>query len=335
MDKEKEYIVTPPEIPNLLKTRTQETPKRIQAIRTALEGKRGLVFEKPQQADTEQAKKLIRKVHRSEMVTLIEIYSRTLKHQVALFDERLLPPPEVEGYETPLYREVYTEALLSAASAIKAANLLINDTETAFAFSLGRPPGHHAAKGKIGGFCYFNNVALVAEKLSQEKKRVAILDIDFHHGNGTQEIFWDKDILFVSLHGHPKLTYPYSGFPEEKGQGKGEGKTYNLPFPIGIKPQKYLEFLKMGFNKIDDYNPDVLVVSAGFDTHELDPVAKESAGGFGPTELWEEDFGLVGETIGNFQKPTVLVLEGGYNLEVLGNSVANFIDGLHLALTHR
>jgi len=192
----------------------------------------------------------------------------------------------------------------------------------AAAFSLCRPPGHHASQDLAGGYCYLNNAAIAAQShLDGGAARVAVLDVDYHHGNGTQRIFYDRgDVLFVSLHGRPEEEYPFLlGFADEVGVGPGEGCNVNLPMPKGTTMQGYGEALAAAMRRIRDYGPDVLVVSLGVDAHKDDPV-----GGF---LLETSDFLAVGQAIARIQRPVHFVMEGGYALEALGANVANVLTG--------
>ena len=189
-------------------------------------------------------------------------------------------------------------------------------------FSLCRPPGHHASQDLAGGYCYLNNAAIAAQfHRDQGARRVAILDVDYHHGNGTQRIFYDRaDVLFVSLHGRPEQEYPFLlGFAHETGAGAGAGFNVNLPMPKGTTMDGYGAALDSAVQRIRAYAPDMLVVSLGVDTFEGDPV-----GGF---HLQTDDFLRVGQAIGRIGLPTHFVMEGGYALDALGANVANVLSG--------
>lgn len=189
-------------------------------------------------------------------------------------------------------------------------------------FSLCRPPGHHASQDLAGGYCYLNNAAIAAQMhLDAGAARVAVLDVDYHHGNGTQRIFYDRDdVLFVSLHGRPEEEYPFLlGFADEVGAGRGEGFNLNLPMAKGTVMAGYGEALAAAVRRIRDYAPDVLVVSLGVDAHKDDPV-----GGF---MLETADFLRVGQAIASIGGPVQFVMEGGYALDALGSNVANVLTG--------
>ena len=192
------------------------------------------------------------------------------------------------------------------------------------AYGLCRPPGHHAGRNLIGGYCFFNNAAIAAQSMvDRGAQRVAILDVDFHHGNGTQQIFWDRgDVLYVSLHGDPAGSYPYfSGHATERGSGAGEGATLNLPLPAGTKGAAYLAALDEALAAIRAFGPDApLVVSLGFDTYHADPISNLS--------LQTDDYARIGSAIATLEMPVVALQEGGYAVEALGANAAAFLGGL-------
>ena len=190
------------------------------------------------------------------------------------------------------------------------------------AFALCRPPGHHASADLAGGYCYLNNAAIAAQMFrDQGAARVAILDIDYHHGNGTQRIFYDRDdVLFVSLHGRPEEEYPFLlGFANETGAGLGEGFNLNLPMPPGTKIDTYMPALQAAAARVRAYAPDVLVLSLGVDTFDGDPV-----GGFC---LQTPDYLRLGQVIAGLGLPTLFVMEGGYAIAPLGQNVTNVLTG--------
>jgi acetoin utilization deacetylase AcuC-like enzyme len=185
-------------------------------------------------------------------------------------------------------------------------------------YALCRPPGHHAAVDSLAGYCYLNNAAIVARAFEDADARVAVLDVDFHHGNGTQAIFSeDPAVFFASLHADPADDYPYfSGFADERGVGAGAGTTLNLPLPPGTEWSAYGEALAVALAAITDFGADTLVVSLGVDT------ALEDADSF---RLSGDDFGRLGAAIATLRLPTVFVQEGGYCLEVIGRNVVNVL----------
>lgn len=190
------------------------------------------------------------------------------------------------------------------------------------AFSLCRPPGHHASASQFGGYCFLNNAAIAAQKfLDDGAKRVAILDIDYHHGNGTQDIFYNRDdVLFVSLHGDPDQEYPYMlGFADEMGAGKGEGFNLNFPLPWGTGWEKWSAALEKGIERIVGYGPDAVVVSLGVDTYKGDPISH--------FKLDHEHFTMTGERIKSLARPTLFVMEGGYAVAEIGVNAVNVLTG--------
>ena len=190
------------------------------------------------------------------------------------------------------------------------------------AFALCRPPGHHAARDLYGGYCFLNNAAIAAQYLRDTgAARVAILDVDFHHGNGTQDIFYDRaDVLYISLHGDPAEAFPYfSGFADETGAGAGAGFTLNLPLPPGTEFGAWQDALRAALLRIEDFRADALVVSLGVDTFAEDPISF--------FRLQSADFSTYGRMIGACGLPTLFVLEGGYAVGEIGVNVANVLTG--------
>ena len=190
------------------------------------------------------------------------------------------------------------------------------------AFGLCRPPGHHAGSDYYGGYCYLNNAAIAAQHLRDRGAgRVAVLDVDYHHGNGTQEIFWTRDdVLFVSLHADPAWEYPFfSGHADEIGGGAGSGYTRNLPLPRGTTWREYAPALTTALDQIHGFGPDALVVSFGADTFERDPL--------GSFALVREDYARMGAAVARLRRPTAIIMEGGYAVEELGANVVAFLGG--------
>ncbi|MFT4573696.1 MAG: acetoin utilization deacetylase AcuC-like enzyme [Gammaproteobacteria bacterium] len=189
-------------------------------------------------------------------------------------------------------------------------------------FSLCRPPGHHASSDLAGGYCYMNNAAIAAQAhLDFGANRVALLDIDYHHGNGSQSIFYDrKDVLYTSLHARPEDEYPFlMGYSNEVGTGAGDGYNLNLPMPVGTAFDTYKGALETALECIKNYRPDVLVLSLGVDTFADDPV-----GGF---KLLSPDYTVIGKMIAQLQLPTHIIMEGGYAMDALGTNVGNVLTG--------
>lgn len=219
----------------------------------------------------------------------------------------------------PLTPFTYDAARESVNCSLTGARLL---KEEPVIYVLCRPPGHHAEANRMGGYCYFNNAAIAAEYLSQNGK-VAILDIDFHHGNGTQQIFYERpDVLYVSLHVDPRVGFPYTaGFANEKGANDGKGFNKNFPLPLGTTEADYEKILTKAYNLIEEYKPSSLVVSCGFDTYEKDPI-----GGF---KLSIPFYEKMAKAIKGLDLPTLVVQEGGYNITDLGKIAYSFVKGLN------
>ncbi len=220
---------------------------------------------------------------------------------------------------TPLNRNAYPAARRAVDCALTAADCVLEGAR--FAYALVRPPGHHAERRTFGGFCYFNNAAIAAHYLSG-RGRVAVLDIDYHHGNGTQDIFYERaDVLTVSVHGHPSFAYPYfTGFPGEKGRGPGAGYNLNIALPEAVTPDEHRAAVGRALDRIARHAPDWLVLAIGFDTAVADP-----------TGTWSNraaDFRALGQLIGAAGYPTVIVQEGGYRVRTLGANARNFFQGL-------
>ena len=216
---------------------------------------------------------------------------------------------------SPIVAGTWEAAFAAARCAITAAARVSEGAGVAYA--LCRPPGHHAGRGVYGGYCYLNHAALAAQELRDRGAgRVAVLDVDYHHGNGTQDIYWERDdVLFVSIHGTPETEYPYFlGYADERGAGSGSGYTLNLPLPRGTLWPQYREALDVALAAVIRYAPDALVVSLGVDTFAGDPISA-----FGLTQA---DFAILGARMAELALPTVLVQEGGYAVAELGDNVA-------------
>ena len=221
---------------------------------------------------------------------------------------------------TPIVEGTWEAALAAAHCALTAAALVAEGEKSAYA--LCRPPGHHAGHSLYGGYCFLNNAALAAQHLRDKGfARVAVLDVDYHHGNGTQDIFWERsDVQFVSIHATPETEYPYFlGYADERGAGAGEGYTLNLPLPCGTVWKEYSTALDAALDSIATFSPDALVVSLGVDTYEGDPISA--------FKLAQEHYPLIGQRLAGLKVPTVFVQEGGYAVDEIGTNVAGVLEG--------
>ena len=225
---------------------------------------------------------------------------------------------------TPMAPGTWAAAKGGADAAASAAARVAQGAPAAFCCT--RPPGHHAGPDFMGGYCFLNNAAVAAQVLRRQgAQRVAVLDVDYHHGNGTQSIFYDRaDVLFVSIHGDPRTEYPfYLGHADETGEGEGEGFNLNLPLPAGTSAADWMNALDIACTRIARYGADALVISLGLDAFEGDPISRFA--------LASADFIRVGERLARLRLPTVFVLEGGYAASELGTNAVNVLDGFEQA----
>lgn len=221
---------------------------------------------------------------------------------------------------SPLTAGTWTAARHGADCAVAGADALLAGERSAYALT--RPPGHHAGPDFFGGYCFLNNAAIAAQRLrTGGVARVAVLDVDYHHGNGTQTIFYDRaDVFFTSLHGDPRTEYPYYlGHADERGAGAGLGCNLNLPLPRGTDFTRWREALAEALRAIRAFGAEALVVSLGVDTFEGDPIS-----GF---RLQGDDFLRVGEDIARAGLPTLFVFEGGYAVAEVGRNAVNVLEG--------
>lgn len=288
-----------------------ECPERIPALERALAGA-GMFDDRNVHAPVAATVEQITAVHDPGMPERVE---RTAVNGGAWMDP--------DTYVSP---DSYAIALLAAGAAVRAVDLVMSGEEQRV-FSCARPPGHHAERNRTMGFCLFNNVAVAARHATEHHglSRVAIVDWDVHHGNGTQAIFLDDPgVLFVSLHQHPH--FPGGGLASERGTGRGEGYTVNVPLPAGSDESVYLQsFDEIVIPALEAYQPELLLISAGYDAHRADPLADML--------LDTGSFGLMATRLNDVagrwcEGRLVLVLEGGYNLQALGDSAVATIRAL-------
>jgi acetoin utilization deacetylase AcuC-like enzyme len=281
----------------------------------------------------------VRRVHRSDYIDFLSTAHDEWKAEHGDYDalplnwpvpgmRRDVRPQHIDGKiglycldaGTPLTAGTFRAITAGADVALTAAALL--GTGERAAFALTRPPGHHATSACYGGYCFFNNAAIAAQALRDAgAARVCVLDVDYHHGNGTQEIFYDRgDVLFVSLHSDPVHEYPYfCGFADETGAGAGDGANLNIPLAWGTDAAQYVAALDHALARVDAFGVDALVVSLGVDTYKGDPISRFA--------LDHGDFTTIGARIAGAKHPTVFVMEGGYAVEAIGVNLVNVLQG--------
>lgn len=220
----------------------------------------------------------------------------------------------------PVGECTWSSAYWSAQCAVAAAQAVLEGEQQAYA--LCRPPGHHARRAAAGGFCYINNAAVAAQALRQKHARVAVFDADMHHGQGIQDIFYDRDdVLYVSIHGDPTNFYPgVAGFADETGEGVGKGFNLNLPMPHGSAESVFFDKLELALAAIRDFQPDALVFSLGFDIYKDDPQSQVA--------VTNEGFHRLGQAVAGLGLPTVFVQEGGYFINDLAVNTQQFFTGV-------
>lgn len=228
----------------------------------------------------------------------------------------------LSGGSCPMVEGTWMAALASADSALEASRIALETNGVAYA--LCRPPGHHAYADFAGGFCYLNNAAIAAHYLSSRVGRVAVIDIDTHHGNGTQSIFYERDdVLFTSVHGDPNELFPfYAGYENEQGAGRGLGFNINAPVPMKSEDGIWLEAVARLMRAITNQGPGALVVSLGFDAYKGDPSSDLAVS--------TEGFHRAGRLIGRYTGPVVLVQEGGYVVDMLAANLQAFLSGFEM-----
>ena len=308
-----------------------ERPVRVTAI---LKGLEGLAIERV--ATRHFGEEHLTAVHTPALVSYLKAMSQRLDPKAIIYPE-VFPirrpdrvPKALEdraGYFcadtfTPLTQNTYIAARDAADVALTAASILLNGER--FAYALCRPPGHHAERRIYGGFCFFNNSAIAAHFLSRHGK-VALLDIDYHHGNGAQDIFYARsDVLTVSIHGHPRHAYPnFSGYADERGEGPGIGFNKNLPLEPPVDDERYMGVLEKALARVQSFNPTFFVLSIGFDIMRGDPT--------GSFSLTAQGMQRIARRIGQLRYPTLIVQEGGYAIGNLRTGAHAFFLGLESA----
>jgi acetoin utilization deacetylase AcuC-like enzyme len=319
-----------------------ERPERITAIEKALTADGGYRLMGPEEHGIEP----ITKVHDPSLVSLLEGAWSAAMEDWADPDRPLIPDtflvaPYAAGggsggetaprnrlgahcldTATPIVAGTYAAARAAVDVALSAAERVIGGDLHAYA--LCRPPGHHAAREMYGGYCFFNNAAIVAQWLTgQGAQRVAILDVDYHHGNGTQQLFWERgDVLYVSLHADPIRAFPYfSGYAAERGSGRGAGANRNFPLPADAGLDVYERALTDACELMVAFKPDApLILSLGFDTFGGDPIADLA--------LETADYEVIGRMIACLDLPVIVLQEGGYAVDALGANAVAFLRGL-------
>ncbi len=329
IEKAIDLVVTADEAPSIEHSPFRgyyERPARVSAIRQALDG---LPIREHKAA--EWGIDHIEAVHDRRMVAFLKESETRVAAKRIIYPE-IFPVRHANrlprnwdmraGYfcidtSTPITNVVFRAARRSVDAAMTGAKLLA-DKKSEFTYAVVRPPGHHAERRVFGGFCYFNNAAIAAHYLSKRGK-VALLDIDHHHGNGAQDIFYERnDVLTVSIHGSPETSYPfYSGFDDERGRGPGEGFNRNYPLHPGVDDAGYVTVLRSALHRIRGFKPDFMVVCLGADIMKGDPT--------GDMFITVDGMRAIGAAIGKTHFPTLIVQEGGYNLSNLRRGVRAFI----------
>ena len=309
-----------------------EKPARVDALLGAVRRLGGPVVQAP---DT--GVEPIRRIHPDRYLTFLQtIYTRWSRIPGASAEviPNIHPANRTDGYplsavgqagfhqtdtSCPISAQTWAAAYASAQTAIHGADLVLGGERAVYALS--RPPGHHAFAELAGGFCYLNNSAIAAQRLTDAGRRVAILDVDLHHGNGTQGIFYDRgDVLTVSVHAHPERYYPFFwGYPEERGAGEGEGANLNLCLERGTGDEGFMAALAKGMQAVADWGADTLVLALGLDAFEGDP--------FAGLAVTTAGFGRIGRTVAGMGLPTLIVQEGGYLCPELGDNLEAVLRG--------
>ncbi|MGY6707580.1 MAG: histone deacetylase family protein [Rhizobiaceae bacterium] len=311
-----------------------EQPRRIEVLREAAQTA-GCTFSPPD----DHGMGPIASVHSPEYLTFLQTIHRRWSRIPEASDEvipNIHPDRRTASYPRsavgqagfhqadtacPISAGTWEAAYWSAQTAITAADALVSGQE-AYVYALSRPPGHHAFGDLAGGFCFLNNSAIAAERLLRAGRRPAIIDVDVHHGNGTQGIFYERaDVLTVSIHADPIRFYPFFwGHAHERGEGSGLGYNLNIPLARGTGDDDYLAALDTGLERIAAFGADVVVVALGLDAHEDDPLK-------GLT-ITTDGFARIGAALTQLGLPLLLVQEGGYLSDALGRNLTSFLNGV-------
>ena len=319
---------------NGVRQENPEKPERLDILKNALV-KAGHTLECPSDYGIEP----IKRIHDDRYLTFLErAYTRWARIPGAA-DEvtpNIHPISRSDGYpksvvaqagfhmtdaSAPIGEHTWESAIASANSAIHAANNILAGDKLAYA--LCRPPGHHASSDMAGGFCYLNNTAIATEHLLTKYNRAAILDVDLHHGNGTQSIFYHRnDVMTLSIHADPSRFYPFFwGYDCELGEGEGHGFNHNYPLPRGAGDDQFLAALELALDKINKFEADILVIALGLDAFKGDPFAGLSV----TTEGYNKIADLIAK---NTNTPILMVQEGGYICDELGDNLISFLNGI-------
>ena len=318
-----------------------EVPQRVDRIVEALTDHAFAMV-----APTQHGMEPILRVHNPDLVGFLSTawkdYTEIVPHSQAVVAETFIHaglvegmpvgrPPATNAYgrlgwfsfdtSSPLSEGSWPAALASVDIALSGVDRVLAGERVVY--SLCRPPGHHATRSAFGGFCLLNNAAIAAQALIDAGAgRVTVLDVDAHHGNGTQQIFYQRgDVQFVSIHMDPDQNYPwFVGRAHERGDGPGAGANLNLPLPLGTTGDRFLQDLATGLDAVSAFDPEYVVVSLGVDPAEGDPTAGLC--------LTTADFGAVGAAIGAMDRPLLVVQEGGYQLHRVGADVLAVLDGI-------
>ncbi len=334
VDDQQKYHYPASFLVNGVRHENPEKPERLDVLKNALI-RAGHNVEAPSDFGLDP----VRKIHDDRYLTLLENAYTRWKRIKGAADEvtpNIHPMSRSDGYpksvvaqagfhmtdaSAPISDQTWESALASANSALQAAEYILSGEE--YAYALCRPPGHHASSDMAGGFCYLNNSAIATEHLLSKYETAAILDVDLHHGNGTQSIFYDRnDVMTLSIHADPSRFYPFFwGYEGELGTGDGNGYNHNYPLPRGSGDDAFLGALEKSLDRIDEFNPGILVVALGLDAFE----GESFAGLAVTTKRYEKMARIVSQRT---ETPILMVQEGGYLCDALGDNLISFLNGI-------